>query len=257
MVKFGKWLGGGLGWVLGGPIGGLVGFALGSLFDSAEVSVQRGAFSGSSRRMSSDNGQSYKSQGTQAGDFAISLLVLSAAVMKSDGKTMRSELDYVKNFLVNQFGEFQAKELLKVLNDIMKKDIPVYDVCVQIRDNMPISARLQLLHYLYGISQADGDVSQAEVSLINNIADYLNISGADAASIKAMYYRDVESDYKIMEIAPNASDDEVKKAYRRMAMKYHPDKVVGMGEAVEKTAAEKFKSLQKAYENIKKKRGLN
>ena len=121
---------------------------------------------------------------------------------------------------------------------------------------MPVSARLQLLHYLYGISKADGVVSVNEVELIDNIANYLNIPGADAASIKAMYYRDVESDYKILEISPDATSDEIKKAYRRMAMKYHPDKVTGMGEAVEKSAAEKFKVLQQAYENIKKQRNI-
>lgn len=248
MVKFGKWLGGGIGWALGGPIGALVGFALGSIFDNASVTVQKSGSAGSHH---------IHSTGTQAGDFAISLLVLSAAVMKVDGKTLRSELDYVKSFLVNQFGESQAKQLLLLLNDILKKDIPVYDVCVQIRQNMPISARLQLLHYLYGISKADGDVSIKEVQLIDSIADYLNISGADATSIKAMYYRDVESDYKILEISPYASDDELKKAYRKMAMKYHPDKVNGMGDAVLKSAEEKFKSLQDAYDRIKKKRNMN
>jgi DnaJ like chaperone protein len=242
MAKFGKWIGGGLGWALGGPIGGIVGFALGSLFDNT----------GQSEQIKSTSGNK-----TQPGDFAISLLVLSAAVMKSDGKALKSELDFIKKFLIAQFGENEAKELLKVLNEIMKKDIPVYDVCIQIRDYMPVSARLQLIHYLYGISMADGEVSQSEVLLIDNIASYLNIPQNDTASIKAMYYRDVESDYKILEILPSASDDEVKKAYRRMAMKYHPDKVSGMGEAVEKSAAEKFKSLQQAYENIKSKRNMN
>jgi len=242
MAKFGKWIGGGLGWALGGPIGGIVGFALGSLFDNT----------GQSEQIKSTSGNK-----TQPGDFAISLLVLSAAVMKSDGKALKSELDFIKKFLIAQFGENEAKELLKVLNEIMKKDIPVYDVCIQIRDYMPVSARLQLIHYLYGISMADGEVSQSEVLLIDNIASYLNIPQNDTDSIKAMYYRDVESDYKILEILPSASDDEVKKAYRRMAMKYHPDKVSGMGEAVEKSAAEKFKSLQQAYENIKSKRNMN
>ncbi|HEY1038023.1 MAG TPA: TerB family tellurite resistance protein [Bacteroidia bacterium] len=248
MVKFGKWLGGGIGWAFGGPIGALVGFALGALFDNASISVEKADPAGSKFRGNT---------GTQAGDFAMSLLVLSAAVMKVDGKTMKSELDYVKGFLVNQFGEYQAKQLLQVLSEVIKKDIPVYDVCIQIRQNMPLSARLQLLHYLYGISKADGDVHEKEVQLIDSIADYLNISGADATSIKAMYYRDVESDYKILEISSSASDEELKKAYRKMAMKYHPDKVTGMGEAVQKSAGEKFKSLQEAYERIKKKRNLN
>lgn len=243
-MKLGKWVGGGIGWALGGPIGAIVGFALGALFDSSSLVMYEQGTS------------TIRNTQTQPGDFALSLLVLSAAVMKSDGKTMKSELDYVKRFLVNQFGEYQAKQLLQVLNDVLKKDIAVYEVCVQIRNNMPLEARLQLLHYLYGISKADGDVSTAEVLLIDNIADYLNIAGADSASIKAMYYRDTESDYRILEVSATASDDEIKKAYRKMAMKYHPDKVSGMGDAVQKDAEEKFKSLNDAYENIKKKRGF-
>ncbi|MCD6066347.1 MAG: molecular chaperone DjiA [Bacteroidetes bacterium] len=243
-MKLGKWVGGGIGWAFGGPIGALVGFVLGALFDNASLIVH-------------DPGTaSINNTTTQPGDFALSLLVLSAAVMKSDGKTLRSELDYVKKFLVTQFGSSQAQQLLQVLNDVLKKDIPVYEVCVQIRDHMPESARLQLLHYLYGISKADGEVSDQEVIMIDNIANYLNISGADAASIKAMYYRDTESDYRILEIAPTATDEEVKKAYRKMALKYHPDKVMDMGEAVQKAAEEKFKSLNDAYESIKKKRGM-
>lgn len=241
-MKLGKWLGGGIGWAFGGPIGAIVGFALGALFDNAKVITSAST--------------TVQDHTTQPGDFAVSLLVLSAAVMKSDGKTLRSELNYVKEFLSNQFGKAQATQLLKLLQEILKKDIPVYEVCVQIRNNMPISARLQLLHYLYGISRADGEVSDSEVILIDNIADYLNISGADASSIKAMYYRDFNSDYKILEISSDATDEELKKAYRRMAVKYHPDKVVGMGEAVQKAAEEKFKSLTDAYENIKKKRGI-
>lgn len=121
---------------------------------------------------------------------------------------------------------------------------------------MPISARLQLLHYLFGISKADGDVSDSEIRVIEQIATYLNISHADSNSIKAMYYRDTQSDYRILEIDAHASDEELKKAYRKMAMKYHPDKVAGMGEAVQKAAEEKFKKVQEAYENIKKRRNI-
>ncbi|MFL5753657.1 MAG: TerB family tellurite resistance protein [Bacteroidia bacterium] len=244
MVKFGKWLGGGLGWAIGGPIGGLIGLVIGSLLDNSTVITKyEGTGAGPSLH-------------TTPGDFAVSLLILSAAVMKSDGKTMRSELDYVKNFLVRQYGEAAAKEQLKLLGEILKKDIPLHDVCMQIRQHMPISARLQLLHYLFGISKADGEVSESEIKVIEQIASYLNISLADRDSIRAMYYRDTTSDYRILEIEPSASDDELKKAYRKMAMKFHPDKVSGMGEGVQKSAEEKFKKVQEAYENIKKKRKI-
>ncbi len=246
-VKFGKWLGGGLGWALGGPLGGVLGFALGSAFDAASVTVQTGG----------ETHYSYGGQAPQAGDFAASLLVLSAAVMKSDGKLLKSELDYVRKFLVQQFGEDHAQQQMLMLKEILKQDIPLQEVCFQIKQYMPVAQRLQIIHYLFGISKADGHVDELELQTIQTIANYLGITAADFNSLKAMYFRDVNSDYKILEIEPNVSDEEVKKAYRRMAVKYHPDKVIDLGEEVQKAAKEKFQKMQNAYENIKKQRGLS
>lgn len=246
MAKFGKWLGGGLGWALGGPIGAIIGFALGSMLDDTEVTVQRG-----------NTTTTHSKASVTVNDFTASLVVLSAAVMKSDGKALKSELDFVRRFFIQQFGEAKANADMLLLKEVLKKDIPLQDVCNQIRHYMPIASRLQLIHYLFGLSKADGDIHPAEIAVIEQISYYLGVGAADMNSIKAMYYRDTESDYKILEIEPNASDDEVKKAYRRMAVKFHPDKVAHEGEAVQKAATEKFKKVQEAYENIKKKRGIN
>ena len=122
---------------------------------------------------------------------------------------------------------------------------------------MNISARLQLLHYLFGISKADGHVSKQETDMIEDIASYMGLSDADFHSIRAMYFRDTNSDYEILEITKQATDEEVKKAYRKMAVKYHPDKVSSLGEEVQKAAKEKFQKVQQAYENIKKERGIS
>lgn len=254
MVKFGKWIGGGLGWAVGGPIGGLIGFAVGALFDSAKITVVTGGQQGYGGY--GENPFAY-SRVTAQGDFVMSLLVLSAAVMKSDGRTMKSEVEYVRKFLAAQFGEEQVQELMIVLRDVLKKDIPVQEVCGQIRQYMPHAQRLQLLHYLFGISRADGDVHEAELKLIQQIAGYLGINAADFGSLKAMYFRDVHADYKILEIEASATDEEIKKAYRKMAVKYHPDKVADLGEEAQKAAKEKFQHVQSAYENIKKQRGIN
>lgn len=243
---FGKLLGAGLGWAFGGPIGAIIGFTVGSMLENTTVVTKYGKGAA----------QPHRYRTTQS-DFAVSLLVLSAAVMKADGKVLQSELNYVKQFFNQNFGATLTKELIPTLQQILKQKIPVKDVCEQIRHNMRHPLRLQLLHYLFGISKADGRVDKSEVDLISQISYYLGISDKDFQSIKAMFYKDTESGYKILEITKSATDQEVKKAYRRMAVKYHPDKVAQLGEEFQKAAKEKFLKVQEAYENIKKERGMN
>lgn len=241
MGKFGKWIGAGLGWALGGPLGGFIGLGLGWMFDNAsESDVERG----------------YK-QSTTPGDFAISLLVLIAAVMKADGKVVRSELDYVKAFLVGRFGEDSASEGLKILRDLLKQSIPLRDVCVQIRQNLDYSSRLELVHLLYGIANADKQVDERETKVIDEIVYYLGISSEEHKSIKNMFVKSYNSSYYILGLEPEASIDEIKKAYRKLAVEYHPDKVSYLGEDIKKSAEEKFKKINQAYEEIKKQRGFN
>ncbi len=242
MAKFGKWIGGGLGWAFGGPIGAIVGFMVGSMIDGGQEAVKRGTSGYSSR--------------TTTGGYVMSLLVLVAAVMKADGKVLKSELEYVKKFLVHNFGEASAQEAIKMLRDLLNQTIPVNEVCRQIQANMNYSARLQLVHFLFGIAQADGQVAPEEQRLITQICQQMGIGQKDFESIQAMFVPNTDGDYKILEIERSASDEDVKKAYRRMAMKYHPDKVSQLGEEVQKAAKEKFQRLSQAYENIKKERKM-
>jgi DnaJ like chaperone protein len=253
MAKFAKWVGGGLGWVLGGPIGGVIGLVLGTMLDEMGTD---GLSVGNAGEGGFGGGRAGYDPRTAQGDFTASLLVLTAAVMKGDGKVLRSELDYVKKFLVGNFGEANTQRLLPVLKELLQKEIPLRDVCLQIRQYMPEEQRVQLLHYLFGISAADGDVHPREVLIIETISGYLGVDRADYESIKAMHYRDVDSDYTILEVDPNASDEEVKKAYRRMAVKFHPDKVADLGEQAQKSAKERFQKVQDAWEAIKKRRGI-
>jgi len=241
MGGFGKWLGGGLGFVVGGPIGALLGFFVGSMVDSTTVTTTTYQSAG---------------RGNTPGAFGVSLLVLIAAVMKADGKVVKSELDYVKQFFIRQFGSTSATEASKMLRDLLKQEIPLRDVCEQISNNMDYSSRLQLLHLLFGVSLADGATNQSEISVIAKISGYLGISSTDFLSIKNMFVAETDSAYKILEIERPASDEEVKKAYRKMAMKYHPDKVSHLGEDYKKAADEKFKKVNEAYEKIKKERKM-
>lgn len=240
---YGKWIGGGLGWALGGPIGGLLGFMFGSMFEGGSTG--------------STTTQNHPYAATQAGDFSVSLLVLAAAVMKADKVVKKSELDYVKRFFVSNFGEAKTLQLMQVLKELLNKDINVQEVSLQIRSAMDYSSRLQLLHFLFGIAGADMAIHDSEVNAIQTIASYMGISAADFNSIKAMFVKDVDSAYKILEITPDADDNEVKKAYHKMAIKYHPDKVSHLGEESRKAAEEKFQKLNAAYDEIKRKRGMN
>jgi DnaJ like chaperone protein len=241
MGMFGKWLGGGLGFVMGGPIGGLLGFLVGSMIDSTTEQPAT-----TTSRYSS----------TARGDFGMSLLVLVAAVMKADGKVVKSELDYVKQFFVRQFGQESAREALHLLKDILKQDIPVRDICIQIGKNMDYSSRLQLLHLLFNISIADSQVHPLELELIGKISGAMGVSSGDFLSIKNMFIPETDSSYKILEIDPGSTNEEVKKAYRKMAMKYHPDRVGHLGDEFRKTADEKFRKVNEAYEKIKKERNM-
>ena len=242
MAKFGKWVGLGLGWALGGPIGGILGLAVGSIFDSGTTATA---------------GRPRDIQGrTLRGDYAASLLVLIAAVMKADGRVMKSELDYVKRYFTTRFGEDTASEAVIMLRDILKQEIPLRDVTQQLSQRLDYSYRLEMLHFLFGIAASDGSVSDAENAVIQRIAGFMNITDSDFQSIHAMFVSQSDASYKILEIDPTASDDEVKKAYRRMAMKYHPDKVSHLGEDFKQVAHEKFKKVQAAYDQIKKERGI-
>jgi DnaJ like chaperone protein len=253
MAKYGKWIGGGLGWALGGPIGGLLGFMFGSMFDG----MQGGNYE-YRPPIGDQQGRGYGQRTqTQSGDFVVSLLVLAAAIMKADGRVVKSELEYVKAFLSRQFGEQVASQNVLMLREILKKDYDLREVSGQIGKFMDYASRLELLHFLFGVSMSDGHIDPKEVEVIDQISSYIRVSRADFKSIKAMFIKDNFHNYQILEITPDASDDEVKKAYRKMAVKYHPDKVAHLGPDIQKSANEKFQELNAAYNGIKNERGMN
>ncbi|HAN00099.1 MAG TPA: molecular chaperone DjlA [Marinilabiliales bacterium] len=241
-MSLGKWIAGGLGWAFFGPIGGIVGFLVGTAFEVSD----------SPKLTSGQTGPTV----TTRGDFMVSLLVLTAAVMKVDGNVKKAELDFVKQYLLRAFGKDAATDAIRMLRDIVKQEIPVQEVSRQIGQNLDYSSKLQLLHYLFGISSADGQTHRSEVELIQMISSYMSINPSDFNSIKSMFYSDTQVAYSILGVTPESSDEEIKKAYRKMAVEYHPDKVAYLGDDVQHTAKEKFQKINEAYESIKKQRGF-
>ena len=244
MGNFIKWLGAGLGFALGGPIGSILGFVAGNFIEGlTKGDVERARI--------------YSKQGgdVQSGDFEISLLLLSAVVIKADGKVDQRELSYVRDHFKRMYGEERASHAFSLFKGfIQNNNISTRQVCLQIRQNLTHASRLQLIHFLFGIANVDGNVKEVEVNAIKTIAGYLYINQHDFESIKAMFYDSSDSSYQILEIKKTVTDAEVKKAYRKMVKKYHPDKLQHLGEEHVKGAEEKFKQVQKAYEQIQKER---
>lgn len=256
-MSFSKWIGASIGWSFGGPIGAIIGLALGSVMDAigrTDVSVftdteNRNRNRGRGRRV-------YERPRTQSGDFEVSLLILASIVIKADGKQDQRELDYVRQQFAGMYGKERANHAFKLFKNISAQDISKRQVCMQIKQMMDHPSRLQLLHFLFGIAKADGYVTEDEMREIHTMAGYLGINARDYESIKAMFYSDSLNAYKILEITKDATEAEIKKAYRRMAKKYHPDKVIHLGEEHQQGAKEKFRQVQEAYEQIQKERGF-
>jgi len=241
-MGFSNWIGATIGWSFGGPIGAIIGLAVGSMLDASSKS-------GSDR--------SQNQSVTRSGDFEVSLLILASIVIKADGKQDQRELDFVRAQFVQMYGKARANQAFNLFREISKQaNISTRQVCLQIRQMMDHASRLQLVHFLFGIAKSDHHVADSEVEAIALIASYLGINPKDFESIKAMFYNSSDSAYKILELDSNATISEIKKAYRKMAKKYHPDKVSHLGKEHQKGAEEKFKKVQEAYEQLQKEKRI-
>jgi len=239
--------------------GAFLGFIIGGFIDNYQsvISKAKAQAKAEGREFKSEDLFQYYQQRSSQNDVPTMLMALSASIMKADGKVLVSELDYVKAFLRQQFGEQYSANHLQTLKHFLDSGaIPTERICQDIRLRMQLEVRVQLLHYLFGIAKADGSVSESEINVLRNISSLLGISTVDFESVKNMFYRNPDSDYKILGLDSNATDEEIKKAYRKMAIKFHPDKVASMGEEYEKGAKEKFQQIQNAYDNLKKSRGI-
>tara|TARA_B100001250_G_C19799758_1_gene790461 strand:- start:1890 stop:2591 length:702 start_codon:yes stop_codon:yes gene_type:complete len=230
---YAKWVGGGLGWMYGGPIGAFVGYQIGKYI-----------------------GKNFQSKETS---FELSLLILSAMVVKADGKIKREELDCVRLFFIQSFGKLKADQYFEVFNEVKNKKFPsIRSVCLEINKNVNHKTRLQIIHFLFSIANSDRHVDLKEIEVIKKISKYFWISEYDFSSIQAMFSKNknINNAYEILGLNKSAADDEIKTAYRKMVKKYHPDKLTGVSEDVINMAKEKFQSVKDAYDSIRKERGF-
>ena len=237
-------------------------------------SEQSGPYQNNTRETyESSYGNQYGYEGVNMGNrnsFLFSILVLASYIIRADGKIMHSEMEHVRSFLSNNFGEDakqQGETILRRLFDKQKQmereksgsyeDI-VMQSCRQIAGNLTYEQRLQLLAFMAGIIRADGVVDNREVEALRKVARALRLNDKEVDSMLNLHDASTNLDaaYKVLGISPDATDDEVKKAYRRMALKHHPDKVSTLGEDVRKAAEKKFQEINAAKDLIYKARGL-
>lgn len=255
----GKWIGGILGFMAGGPLGALAGFALGSLFDN--TSKGNGGIFG--QQQPEDAGYT-----GHRNSFLFAMLVMASYIIRADGRIMHSEMEYVRRFLRHNFGEQAVNEGQQILLNLfeerkrMDQQNPaafkntIRDCGAQIAANLSYEERLQLLSFLAEIAKSDGHVSREEVEALKEIAIYMGLSAQEAQSMLSLGGNSLEDAYKVLEISPDATDQEVRAAYRRLALKHHPDRVATLGEDVRKAAEEKFQEINDAKERIYKARGI-
>lgn len=257
-MGFGKWIAGYLGWVTLGPIGGLLGFLVGSFIDSV-----------SSGNVVQQGDSDFYQQGTQQqGDrnsFLLSMLVLAAYVIRADGKVMHSEMEFVRNMLRQNFGDVAAQQGNEILMKLFDEERrlgtqsfrqKIRESCQDIARHVDYSGRLQLLNFLVEIARADGRVANEEKAALKEVAQWMQMSADEVDSMLGLGKDDLESAYKVLGVSPDATDDELKKAYRRLALEHHPDRVAKLGEDVRKAAEKKFQEINAAKERIWKARGL-
>ena len=198
-----------------------------------------------------------KVQKISSKDFEINLLALASLVIKADGKVTQNELDFVRRYFITAYGKNRANEVFKIFNQNVKnKGISVSKISRLFNLALNYESRLQVIHFLFGIAKADGNISELEIKKLLEFSNLFKLSYADFLSIKAMFIQESDNAYKILEVDKTATNYEIKKSYRDLAKKHHPDKVQHLGDAYVKAAQDKFQQIQKAYQNIKNERGF-
>lgn len=273
-MGIGKWIGGALGFIQFGPLGALAGFALGSLFDNMfdQGSMSTGdgqPYGGGTYGGGTYSQETYRhdSRG-QRNSFLFSMLVMASYIIRADNKIMHSEMEYVRQFLRVNFGEQAVSEgeeiLLNLFEQRKKMDASnpqafkntITQCGQQIAMYMNYSERLQMLNFLVQIAKADGSVVTEEINALKEVAVAMGLNVSDVDSALSLGGTTLEEAYKVLEISPDATDEEVRKAYRKLALEHHPDKVETLGEDIKKAAEQKFKQINEAKEIVYKARGM-
>ena len=248
-----KWIGGILGFVFGGGIlGGIAGYALGSLLDGSQEGPDP------IREETPD----IKQQRSR-NNFLFSLMVLSAHMIQADGKIMHSEMEFMRRFLQRTFGEdakVQGNDILLRLFEYRKQQgeaswrDQIKRACQEISMAMPEAERIQLVTFLAEIAKADGSVATTEVAALRELIAHLGLAPNLAEQLLSLGGTTLEEAYRVLGLTPDATDAEVRSAYRKLVVEHHPDRVAHLGDDVKEAATKKLQQITEAKELIDKMR---
>ena len=274
-MTIGKWIGGFLGFINAGPLGALAGIALGALFDMGLDRINQPGTNGENINNEYDNNHFSPTGNRQAtsnyyegqrNSFLFSLLVLASYVIRADGRVMHSEMETLRHFLRNNFGRLAVEQGEQIILNLFEQQKRIglhqfreiiHESCMQIGINMDYSQRLQLLNFLTMLAKADGEVAVVEIEALRNIAIWMGLNATEADTMLNLKKDDINSAYKVLAVSPSATDEEIKKAYRKMALQHHPDRVAALGEDIRLAAEKKFQEINEAKEKIYRSRGLS
>lgn len=258
----GKWIGGIIGFMAGGPLGALAGYVLGSLIDTGSTPASYTTTYGNGQTAADD------AFAGQRNSFLFAMLVMASYIIRADGRIMHSEMEYVRRFLRSNFGEAAVCEGERILLNLfeqrkrMDSQNPmafkhtIRDCGRQIAANLTYEERLQLLGFLVNIARSDNNVCREEIEALKEVATYMGLSEREAESMLNLGSNTLDAAYKVLEVLPTASDEEVRAAYRKLVLKHHPDRVATLGDDIRRAAEEKLQSINHAKEQIYKARGM-
>jgi DnaJ like chaperone protein len=208
----------------------------------------------------------YEQSQTESHNRFVSLLVqILIHIAKIDGEISRDEIQTIQRFFQYnlRYTPTQMLWIKELIKEATASPRPLDSLLQEFKLTFAYEPRLILLELVYQVLYTKVRVPEEELRIARNIADYLEISSYDQRTIEAKYTygrqqtaatsRDMaEQYYAVLGLEPGADMETVKKAYRKLSMQYHPDKVRHLGDEFRTVAEEKMKEINQAYDYFKK-----
>ncbi|HWB62508.1 MAG TPA: TerB family tellurite resistance protein, partial [Chitinophagales bacterium] len=175
-------------------------------------------------------------------------------LIKIDGRVTHAEIDFTEQFLNAHFEQEYSAQRSQILNHCLQKEYDLNVVCGQIRSYTELGTRIQVVRFLFELAMCDGALNERENFFIFKIAGYLNVNDVDFRKIKGEHHTQTVSVYEVLGARKDMQFAEIRTLYRKLVLKYHPDRNKDLSESEKQKMAAKFREVHEAYEKIKAER---